>query len=87
VLHCITYHSAHMGLPPESWESQMFALAGDVMGEQLPQTLIWPVCILEPLSHAGSEGLEVGQANHSTHGYRHYNISAHGCQECAGQRS
>jgi hypothetical protein len=32
----------------------MFALAGlgDVMGEQLLQTRIWYVCIMEPLSHA-----------------------------------
>jgi hypothetical protein len=54
------------GTPPHdiTWHMHGFAtqihgkirclhwLAGDVMGDhQLPQTLVWPTCILEPLYH------------------------------------
>jgi hypothetical protein len=49
VLHRITYHGAQMGMPPKPWENQMYVLAGDVMGEQMPhQTFVWPAHILEP---------------------------------------
>ena len=50
VLHRITYHSSRMGMPPKAWENQMYAVAGDVMGDQMPQTLVWPMRILEPLN-------------------------------------
>jgi hypothetical protein len=33
VLHRVTHHAASMGSPPELWQNQLYALAGDVMGD------------------------------------------------------
>jgi hypothetical protein len=51
VLPRIAYQSARMGMPrPKAWENQMYTVTGNVMGEQMPQTLVWPTHILEPLN-------------------------------------
>jgi hypothetical protein len=37
VLYHVTHHTTYMGSPLELWQNQVYALAGDVMGDQLPQ--------------------------------------------------
>jgi hypothetical protein len=49
ILHRITFYPSPMGNPPNSWQDKIYAMTGDTTGNQMPQMVIWPTRILEPL--------------------------------------
>jgi hypothetical protein len=49
ILHRITFYPSPMGTPPNNWQDKIYAMTGDTMGNQLPQTVIWPTRLLEPI--------------------------------------
>jgi hypothetical protein len=49
ILHRITYYPSPMGNPPNGWQDKIYALTGDTLGNQLPQTVVWPTRLLEPI--------------------------------------
>jgi hypothetical protein len=41
-----------MGNPPNMWQDKIYMLTGDTLGNQLPQTIVWPTRLLEPIGRA-----------------------------------
>jgi hypothetical protein len=49
VLHRLSFHSAALGVANESWHQKLFAFTGDVIGDQMPQTMQLPTWALDLL--------------------------------------
>jgi hypothetical protein len=41
VVHRLSYYQAPLGVANEVWHQKLFALTGDVVGSQMPQTVQW----------------------------------------------
>jgi hypothetical protein len=41
ILHRTMLYTSPMGTPPNNWQDKIYAMTGDTMGNQLPQTVIW----------------------------------------------
>jgi hypothetical protein len=38
-----------MGNPPNMWQDKIYGLTSDTLGNQLPQMVVWPTRLLEPI--------------------------------------
>jgi hypothetical protein len=52
VVHCLSYYQAPLGVANEVWHQKLFALTGDVVGSQMPQTVQWSTCSLDAVPWA-----------------------------------
>jgi hypothetical protein len=50
VLHCLSFYSAPLGVANEPWHQKLFALTGDNVGNQVPQTAHVPSRALDLLA-------------------------------------
>jgi hypothetical protein len=52
VVHRLAHYQAPLGVPNEVWHQKLFAITGNVIGSQMPQTIQWSARSLEILARS-----------------------------------
>jgi hypothetical protein len=67
ILHWLSFHAAPLGVANEPWHQKLFALTGDIVGNQMPQTIRVLLRGLDLLPHSVKVAKLAALSNNTVH--------------------